>query len=75
MDIKLISKKNAPTVVVMLDNKTYCIPLKHAIAIQYFNRLLRTLDTGIEIKFESYSQYAKLLMDVTEALEQKKTTA
>lgn len=33
------------------------------------NQLLRSMDTGIDIEFESYSQYAQLLMDVHEAID------
>lgn len=33
------------------------------------NQLLRSMDSGIDIEFESYSQYAQLLMDVHEAID------
>lgn len=33
------------------------------------NELLRSMDSGIDIEFESYSQYAQLLMDVHEAID------
>lgn len=37
--------------------------------IHNVNELLRSFDTGIEIKFEKYSQYGQLLMDVHEAID------
>lgn len=43
--------------------------------IVYCNEFLRSMDTGIEIKFETYSQYGQLLMDVMEALAKKKANA
>jgi hypothetical protein len=33
------------------------------------NELLRSMDTDIEIKFDSYSQYAQMLLDVHEAID------
>lgn len=33
------------------------------------NEFLRSLDSGIEIEFESYAQYSDLLLDVFEAIE------
>lgn len=33
------------------------------------NELLRSLDSGIDIEFESYSKYAQLLMDIHEAID------
>ena len=32
------------------------------------NEFLRSLDSGLDVKFESYSQYADLIMDVHEAI-------
>lgn len=37
--------------------------------IHIANEFLRSLDSGIDIEFESYSQYAQLLMDVHEAID------
>ncbi len=37
--------------------------------IHIVNEFLRSLDSGIDIEFESYSQYAQLLMDVAEAID------
>lgn len=39
--------------------------------IHIVDELLRSLDTDVDIKFESYSQYANLLLDVFEAVEGK----
>lgn len=35
------------------------------------NELLRSMDTGLDIEFESYAQYGQLLMDVAEAVDEK----
>lgn len=37
--------------------------------IHIANQFLRSLDSGVEIEFASYSQYAQLLMDVAEAID------
>lgn len=37
--------------------------------IHIVNEFLRSMDTGIEIKFETYSQYGQLLMDVMEEID------
>lgn len=37
--------------------------------IHIANEFLRSLDSGVEIEFESYSQYGQLLMDVAEAID------
>ena len=37
--------------------------------VHLVNELLRGLDSGIDINFESYSQYAQLLLDVHEAID------
>ena len=37
--------------------------------IHIVNELLRAMDSGVDIDFESYSQYAQLLMDVHEAID------
>lgn len=37
--------------------------------IHNVNELLRAMDTGLNIKFESYSQYGQLLMDIHEAID------
>lgn len=37
--------------------------------IHIVNEFLRSLDSGVDIEFESYSQYAQLLMDVAEAID------
>lgn len=42
-----------------------------AFQIHTVNELLRDMDTDLEIKFESYSQYNDLLMDVFEAVNDK----
>ena len=37
--------------------------------IHIVNELLRDMDTGLDIDFESYSQYGQLLLDVHEAVD------
>lgn len=37
--------------------------------IHIVDELLRSLDSGVEVSFESYSQYAELLMDIFEAID------
>ena len=39
------------------------------------NEFLRALDSGLEVSFESYSQYAQLLMDIAEAIDGNKEYA
>lgn len=39
--------------------------------IHIVNELLRSMDTGIDVDFESYSQYGQLLMDVHEAVDKQ----
>lgn len=39
--------------------------------IHIVDEFLRSLESGVKIKFESYSQYADLLLDVFEAIEGK----
>jgi hypothetical protein len=39
--------------------------------IHIANDFLRSLDSGLEIEFESYEQYSNLLMDVIEAIDGK----
>lgn len=51
------------------------LALTTAKEIAVVNEFLRSMDTGIEIKFETYSQYGQLIMDVMEALAKKKATA
>jgi hypothetical protein len=43
--------------------------------IHIVNEFLRSLQSGISIDFLSYSQYAQLLMDVAEAIDNKKEYA
>lgn len=43
--------------------------------IHIVNEFLRSLDSGLEITFESYGQFAQLLMDIAEAIDNKKEYA
>lgn len=45
--------------------------VKHGFQIHIVDEILRAMDTGIAIQFESYVQYAKLLADVYEAVDGK----
>jgi len=37
--------------------------------IHIVNELLRSMDTGLDIKFETYNQYGNLLMDIAEEID------
>lgn len=39
--------------------------------IHIVNELLRAMDTGMDIHFDTYSQYGNLLMDIHEAIDKK----
>ena len=39
--------------------------------VHIVNELLRSMDSGIDVKFESYKQYGNLLMDIQEAIDGK----
>jgi len=45
--------------------------ITQAFCIHKVNELLRSMDTGLDIEFKSYRQYAQLLMDVHEAIDGK----
>lgn len=46
--------------------------VKEGFQVHIANEFLRTLDTGIEIEFVKYSQYAELLSKVKEAIDKQK---
>ena len=76
MKIELIANENVkPAVKVTCGKNEHFIPLNSAAVICHMNEMLRRMNTGLDIRFESFSQYALLLMDVTEALEKRKATA
>lgn len=39
--------------------------------IKIVNRFLESLESGVEIDFETYSQYGQMIMDVAEAIDKK----
>lgn len=39
--------------------------------IHIVNEILRSMDTGIDVHFDAYSQYGNLLMDIHEAIDKK----
>lgn len=39
--------------------------------IHIVNEILRSMDTGIDVHFDTYSQYGNLLMDIHEAIDKK----
>jgi len=45
--------------------------ITQAFCIHKVNELLRSMDTGLDIEFKSYRQYAQLLMDVHGAIDGK----
>ena len=42
--------------------------------IHIVNKFLKSLGTDLNVEFEDYSQYADLLMDIHEAIEEDKLT-
>ena len=40
-----------------------------AFGIHNFNRFLKSLDSGLEISFKDFNQYANLMLDVSERVE------
>lgn len=72
------SKKGDPMVVVWFDilegsykgQKIFMYQvITQGFQIHIVNEFLRSLESGVDITFESYSQYNDLLMDVNEAVE------
>ncbi|EQG03673.1 hypothetical protein BGU51_08560 [Clostridioides difficile] len=43
--------------------------VKQGFQIHIVNEFLRSLETDIEVEFESYSQYAQLIMDIAEEID------
>jgi hypothetical protein len=70
-------KKGRPNLVVMFkgDREVHRMILTTAEGIVQANAFLQAMNTGHEIKFESYSQYDQLIRAVFESFKQKKTTA
>lgn len=56
-------------------NVYYDFPLTTGMEIHTCNEFLCSLDLGIDIHFETYSQYGMLLMECSELLEKKKPLA
>lgn len=50
----------------------YGFPLISGFGIHIANEFLRSLNLGIEIEFEDFTQYGKLIMECAEALESRK---
>lgn len=46
--------------------------IEKGIQIHIMNQFLRSLDTGIEVEFADYIQYADLLLDIAEACDEQK---
>lgn len=40
-----------------------------AFGLHMFNEFLKTLDSGVEIKFDDFNQYADMLLDIAEKVE------
>ena len=62
----LMSKdsKNRPQMAVVYDSDIYHFPLCDGWQIHCCNEFLRSLDTNIEIEFNTYRQYAELIENV-----------
>ena len=49
---------------------TYCFPLLEGFQIHTCNEFLRSLDTDIDIKFNTYREYAELIEKCFDAIKQ-----
>ena len=74
------SKKGDPMVTIWFkiitgDYKNSLIFMNQVITqgfqIHIANEFLRSLDSGLDVEFEKYSQYGQLLMDIHEAIDNK----
>lgn len=45
--------------------------LSNGFGLHKANEMLRSLDSGVEVKFENFNQYQNLLMDIAEAIDGK----
>ncbi|MDO4384371.1 MAG: DUF669 domain-containing protein [Clostridia bacterium] len=45
--------------------------LEQPFQIHMFNKFLRSLDSGLDVKFTSYRQYGELLMNIAEAIDKR----
>ena len=45
--------------------------LEQGFQIHMFNKFLRSLDSGLDVKFTSYRQYGELLMNIAEAIDKR----
>ena len=72
-----LDRKNRPALDVLLNNgiKVYSILLTNAAGVFRANELLKSLDSGLKIEFESYLQYGQLILNINDAIRQKKATA
>lgn len=66
------NESGEPMLIIEYINKDFCIfykaTLTNGFNLYKSNELLRLLNTGFEIKFESFSQYNKLLKSVAKKL-------
>lgn len=72
-NIALVADKNCDPVVVVTckADQVHEMPLQKGHQIYICNEFLRSLDLGINVEFEGYSQYGLLIMECAEALEQR----
>ena len=59
--LDLIELDGEPCVVCVKDGEDLCYPITNAKEIVVCNDFLRSLDTGCDIKFEGYKEYAELI--------------
>ena len=81
IELRATKKSDDPMVFVQFrilsgEYKNSCLFMNQVITqgfqIHICNEFLRSLDTDVEIEFESYTQYADLLLDVAEACDENK---
>lgn len=81
IELRATKKSGDPMVFVQFrilngEYKNSCLFMNQVITqgfqIHICNEFLRSLDTDVEIEFESYTQYADLLLDVAEACDENK---
>lgn len=60
-----------PGAIVMADGKEYDFELINGFQVHRFNTFLRSLNLGLDIEFNTYSQYGLLLMKCNELIHKR----
>jgi len=66
--LSLKNKKGKPTLYFKIQDREFNQPLTTSFNIVKANEFLRSLDSGIEIKFIDYKQYKELIIEVRNAI-------